>query len=130
MRTRTMHNSWMGNSARMRGADRRGGMLHINPGDATARGMVEGDRVVVRSAAGAIETNIVLDADLGPGVVAMTHGFGQSRAPGMRVASRNAAANCNALMPTTAQDIEPVSHMSWMTAIPVEIERARLSTRP
>ena len=60
--------------------------LFLNPDDAWPRGLAEGDPITVRSASGAVDTVVGLDDALRPGVVALSHGYGN--AVGRRSAGR------------------------------------------
>lgn len=40
----------------------------------------------------------------------------------MRTAERNLGVNCNELMPTGPGSFEPLSNMSWLCGVPVDIE--------
>ena len=82
------NNSWMHNAPRlMRGPDRC--TLMINPLDAHARGIANGDSVEIRSAVGAVTVPAELTDTLMPGVVSLPHGFGHARA-GVGQAARRA----------------------------------------
>jgi len=63
------------------------------------------------------------DDSLLPGVVALTHGWGNQRTPGMRVAQRTPGVNANALLPIGAESFEPLSSQAFMTGIPVDLAR-------
>ena len=65
-----------------------------------------------------------LDADLKRGVVALTHGWGNAKTPGMRVAHNTPGANQNVLLPSGAGSFDPLSNQAFMTGIPVEVEPA------
>ena len=65
-----------------------------------------------------------LTDELMKGVVAMTHGWGNQRTPGMQLAKSTAGANCNALLPSGAGSYEPLSNQAHMTGIPVEVSAA------
>lgn len=91
--------------------------------DAATRQLHDGDWVRVKSEAGEIETSLLLDDDLRPGVVAMSHGYGHRMAPGLRIVSRKPGANINRLMPAGERGTEPLSYMSWLSGIFVEVER-------
>lgn len=93
----------------------------MNEADAAARGLFDGDQVTVFNQNGSIEARVLIDNDMRPGAVAMSHGYGHRASYGMRVANRKPGANCNALLFTGADQAEPFSHMSWMTAVPVEV---------
>jgi anaerobic selenocysteine-containing dehydrogenase len=95
----------------------------MSPGDAERLGLAEGARVVCRSAHGAVQATLALDADLMPGVVAMTHGWGNART-GMSVAKAHPGVNANALLPTGVGSFEPLSNQAHMTGIAVEVSAA------
>ncbi|MGI9432130.1 MAG: molybdopterin-containing oxidoreductase family protein [Myxococcota bacterium] len=118
----SMHNSWYHNVERMKGRKSRSNPLTMHPDDAAARGLAEGERVLCKSAAGEIEVAIAFDADLMPGVVALTHGWGQQKTAGMRVAQRHPGVNANRLLPSGPGSFEPLSNQAHMTGIPVEVE--------
>ena len=50
----------------------------MHPDDAQRLGLAAGDVAEVRNDHGAIRAEVSLDANLRPGVVAMTHGFGNA----------------------------------------------------
>ncbi|MEX3941844.1 molybdopterin-dependent oxidoreductase [Paraburkholderia sp. BR10937] len=127
LRTRYMQNSWLANSERFRRGRQSINPLNICAEDAAARGLHDGDAVRVFNEHGSLETRVLIDNGLRPGAVAMTHGHGNTHAYGLSVASRKAGANCNALMPTSAHTIEPLSYMSWLSGVPVQIERIETS---
>jgi len=51
----------------------------------------------------------------------MTHGFGNARTVGQPVAQRFPGVNVNALSPVGPGTFDPVSTMSQLTGIPVEV---------
>ena len=55
------------------------------------------------------------------GVVAMSHGFGNEKTEGMPIAQRHPGVNVNALSPIGAGSFDPISSMSQLTGIPVEV---------
>ena len=63
-----------------------------------------------------------LDDELMPGVVAMSHGWGNAGTSGMKVAQSAPGANCNALLPSGRGSFERLSSQAHMTGIPVEVE--------
>lgn len=127
LRTRYMQNSWLANTPKFRHGRQSINPLNICEADAAARGLHNGDAVRVFNQYGSIETQVLISNELRPGAVAMTHGYGNTRAYGLKVASRKPGANCNALMPTNSDTIEPLSHMSWLSGVPVQIERIEVS---
>ena len=122
LRTAHLHNSWMGNSVIFRRGKNAENPLHMRSDDAASRDLFPGDGVRVGTANGAIDTVILIDDDLCPGTVAMSHGFGQERTFSLQIAQNNPGANSNALMPTGPGCYEPLSYMSWLSGIPVTVE--------
>jgi anaerobic selenocysteine-containing dehydrogenase len=119
-----MHNSWYHNVERLKLGDHDRNRLYMHPEDAAARGVAEGDRVRIWNERGAVEVDVRLDDGLMAGVVAMTHGWGNGRTPGMRVASRHPGVNVNVLLPSGPGSYETVSNQAHMTGIPVEVAPA------
>jgi len=71
------NNSWMHNAPRLiKGKPRH--QLLAHPDDLAARGIGSDTRVRVRSAAGAIETEVLASTDVMPGVVCLPHGYGHA----------------------------------------------------
>ena len=117
----SMQNSWYQNVSGLKRGKFLSNPLYLHPDDANARGLAAGDRVLVKSASGRIEAEIGLDDTLLCGVVAMTHGWGNARSPGMSVALAHPGVNVNALLPTGPGSFEPLSNQAFMTGIPVEV---------
>lgn len=116
-----MHNSWFANLARMKRGGRTDNPLAMHPADAAARGVGDGDEVVVSSRHGEVVARVALDHDLMPGVVSMVHGWGHTLSPSLRVASADPGVNPNALLPTGLDSFEPLSNQAHMTGIEVEV---------
>lgn len=119
-----MHNSWYHNLPQYKGEKFLHNPLWMHPEDARQRGLAEGQRVHVRSAHGRIEARIGLDVTLKPSVVAMTHGWGHAQAPGLSLAQRHPGVNVNELAPSGPGSFEPLSNQSFLSGIPVSVERA------
>lgn len=119
-----MMNSWYANVEKMKSKDRDRNYLFMHPGDAEIRQIREGDAVAISNDNGAVETEVRLTDELMQGVVAMTHGWGHARTPGMRVARDKPGVNCNALLPSGSNSYEPLSNQSHMTGIPVDVRLA------
>jgi len=121
-RTHHMLNSSLQNLKRLKtdkGA--RTNPLYMSPQDASDRDLEAGDFVIVRNDHGQVIAELALDANLRPGVVAMSHGFGNDRTPGMPTAQAFPGVNVNALSPSGAGSFDPVSAMSHLTGIAVEV---------
>ncbi|MFE3055757.1 molybdopterin-dependent oxidoreductase [Nocardia sp. NPDC059239] len=122
LRTPYMNNSWLVNIPRYRRGRNRDNPLHMCEADASARGIFDGDTVRVSTVYGQISARVFIDNDLRPGVVAMSHGYGNSRAESLRTATQKPGVNCNILMPNGIGTYEPLSFMSWLSGVPVEVE--------
>jgi anaerobic selenocysteine-containing dehydrogenase len=126
LRTPYMNNSWFSSVPKFRKGKERENPLHMSPADVERFGLVEGDKVILASDYGSIETHVFTDESLREGVVAMTHGYGQGKAFALQVAQNNPGSNCNAIMPTGPDSIEPLSNMAWLTAVPITVTRSSL----
>lgn len=120
-RTNFMINSWMNNVELLKQSVHNTNPLWMHPDDAARRDLFEGDRVKVSSAYGEVEAMLMYDESLRSGVVAMTHGWGQKSAAGLKVASRHGGANVNALAPVGPDSFDPISNQSQTTGINVEV---------
>ncbi|MDX8356398.1 molybdopterin-containing oxidoreductase family protein [Sphingopyxis terrae] len=121
LRTRYMHNSWLVNAPRLRRGPNADNPLHMCEADAADRGIHDGDEVRISNTFGEITARVLIDDDLRKGVVAMTHGYGHRRSFGLTRAREKPGANCNALMPMGKDHVEPLSHMSWISGVPVYV---------
>jgi anaerobic selenocysteine-containing dehydrogenase len=113
------NNSWMHNAPRLiKGKPRHHLLMH--PTDLAARGLADGDRVELSSAAGRINTMVRASEAMTPGAVCLPHGFGHARA-GVRLA--NAAklegASYNDLTDPSALDAP--SGNAALNALPVNV---------
>jgi formate dehydrogenase len=117
------HNSWMHNSPTlMKGATR----IHrarINPHDAATVGVLDGRPVRIRSPYGQIETIALLTDEVGPGTIAVPHGWGHEGG-GWQQANKAGGANSNQLASTELVDVERLAGMAHLNGIPVAIEPA------
>jgi len=116
-----MHNSWYANLPAMKRGARDRNRLSVHPGDLRARDLADGARVRLWNEHGAIEVEVEGDDSLMRGVVALTHGWGNQRTPGMRVAQRTPGVNANALLPVGPDSFEPLSSQAFMTGVPVSM---------
>jgi formate dehydrogenase len=122
-RNRRQHNSW---GRRIIPTLRRGeharNPLFFHPDDLAAHGLAAGDDVVVRSDAGAVQTVAGIDDALRPGVVALSHGYGERSVDDPD--DLEVGVNVNRLLPTGPGSYEHYSGMAFMQGIPVTVERA------
>lgn len=95
--------------------------LYMNPSDAAARGLAEGQHVRVHNEHGSLVAELALEQHLRPGVVAMSHGFGNERTSGMPIAQSHPGVNVNRLSPCGPGSFDPISAMGQLTGIPVEV---------
>jgi anaerobic selenocysteine-containing dehydrogenase len=119
-----MHNSWYANLERMKGGAKDRNYLYVHPEDASEKGVAAGDKVRLFNEWGQVTLELRVDDDLKRGVVAMTHGWGNAKTPGMRVAQNTPGANQNVLLPSGPGSFDPLSNQAFMTGIPVEIAPA------
>ncbi|MEV5651927.1 molybdopterin-dependent oxidoreductase [Nocardia sp. NPDC052254] len=123
-RTYYMVNSWLHNLAVLKQGVHQSNPLWMHPDDARRRELVEGDLVTVGNRHGSVEAVLCYDDALRPGVVAMTHGWGQRTARGLGVASRHGGVNVNSLAPTGRNGYDVLSNQSQLTGINVEVHRS------
>ena len=97
---------------------------YINPSDAAELGVVNGDRVGVRSAFGAIEVPVRLSDEMMRRTVAIPQCWGHKDADGLAHAQKHPGVNSNYLAGDGRGNIEPLSGMSHLSGIVVEIARA------
>ncbi len=116
-----MFNSWYANVAKLKTKDRDRNYLYMHPEDAEVRQIREGATVRIENDQGAIAAPVKLTDDLMPGVVAMSHGWGQAQSAGMNVANAAPGVNCNVLLPSGPGSYEPLSNQAHMTGIPVQV---------
>lgn len=115
------HNSWMHNSATLMRGRTRTHRARINPDDAAAVGVVDGDQVRISSRHGVIETVAHLTDEVGPGTLAVPHGWGHGGGSWER-ANKSGGANVNALASNRVEDVEKLAGMAHLNGIAVAIE--------
>ena len=120
-RTRNTLNSALANVAKLkaRGADTN--PLWMHPDDAAARGLAEGDVARSTTRPARSYAAVALDPNLRPGVVAMTHGFGYAAARACPSRTPTPGVNVNLLSPSGPGTFDPLSGMTHLTGIPVEV---------
>lgn len=123
LRTNYMHNTNLANMAALKRGAHALNPLHIHPDDAMWLGLSEGDEAEISNRFGTIRSPVRFDESLRRGVVAMSHGYGHARAPGITRAYAAPGVNVNALMPTGPDSHEPLSNMAHLTGVAVTAKR-------
>ena len=119
MRELRSHNSWMHNSPKLMTGDRVQ-RARVNPSDAAALGLADGDPVRIVSESGEAEVAARISDEVMPGVVALPHGWGHRG--GWRVANAAGGVNSNVLASARPQDLEPLAGMAHLNGIPIRLE--------
>lgn len=122
MREVRSHNSWMHNPERLMPDSRRHTVL-VNPLDANAAGLVQGDLATLVSRAGSIEVDVTVSADMTQGNIAVPHAWGH--AGGWQRANRAGGATSNVLASARPEDLETLAGMTVLSGIPVRLERSK-----
>jgi anaerobic selenocysteine-containing dehydrogenase len=125
LRTHYMHNSHLANMRFFKDGRHALNPLHIHPADAQSRNMLNGDVARIYNGNGMVETAIEYDETLRPGVVALSHGYGHAKAPGIQRANALPGVNVNKLMPIGPGSYERLSNMSHMNGVVVHVEKSR-----
>jgi anaerobic selenocysteine-containing dehydrogenase len=123
LRNGFMHNSWYHNIRKLKKGDHRSNALYLNSREAGLRGLESGSRIRMFNRWGSVDASVLLDDRLRDGVVAMTHGWGNEKTPGMTVAQQYPGVNVNRLLPSGPGSYERLSNQAHMTGVPVEIEK-------
>ena len=121
LRTNYMVNSWLHNLRAFKRDHVLDNPLHMHPNDIDAREISAGCEVMVSTQYGQIIAVVKADETLREGVVAMTHGWGHGDNLRLGLASNHPGTNVNAILPTGLGSYDPLSNMSHMTGIPVEV---------
>ena len=115
------HNSWMHNSPTLMKGSNRKHQARINPADADAAGVLDGATVRILSRFGQIETLALLSDEVGPGTVAVPHGWGHDGG-GWELANKAGGANSNQLASSAIDDVERLAGMAHLNGIAVALE--------
>ena len=121
MREKISHNTWMHN-ARSIMPPRRQHLARLNPDDARARQIAEGDLIRITSPYGEISTHVTLTDAMTPGTVAVPQGWGH--AGGWRYANEKGGVNSNLVASGNPADFDKVSGISTLNGIPVQVRRS------
>jgi anaerobic selenocysteine-containing dehydrogenase len=115
------NNSWCHNAGRLVKGPARCVLL-INPRDAAARGISDGDLVALSSRTGQIEVTAHTTDDIMNGVVSLPHGWGHNReGVQLRVARHTPGASVNDI--TDGELIDAVSGNAGFSGLPVAVEQ-------
>jgi anaerobic selenocysteine-containing dehydrogenase len=106
------------------GDDVRTNPCWVHPDDLERLALAEGAIVRLTSDHGSVRAVIGADATLRPGVVALTHAYGALPGDGDDPARLGASVS---LLLSLRDDLQPVSRMPHMSAVPVSIEADRSS---
>lgn len=115
------NNSWCHNAARLvKGRPRC--VLLMNPRDAAARGIADGDLISLSSRTGRIKVTAETTDDMMEGVVSLPHGWGHDReGVRLRVARQTTGTSVNDVTDEAA--VDPVSGNAAVSGLPVEVSR-------
>lgn len=112
LRTNYMHNGNLARMPALQRGDKASNYLHMHGDDLQRLGLESGNRVRVSNEHGKLETAVIVDDSLRPGVVAMSHGYSEQR---------EGCANVNRLLPTGLGSYDPLSNMSFMNGVAVDV---------
>ena len=126
-RERFSHNTWTHNHPSYVKGERCTNYLYMNPEDGALRELQQGERVCVSSSQGALEVPVKFTEDMMPGAVSLPHGWGHQQAEALSVARLNPGCNVNVLAADGAASLEPLSGMSPLNGIVVEVTRVAVA---
>lgn len=118
MRELRSHNTWMHNAPRLM-PDGRSLTARVNSDDARRLGLADGSDVEITSASGSVRVPATVSDEVGPGTVALPHGWGH--AGGWNRANAAGGVNSNILASSSGEDIERLAGMSILNGIPVDL---------
>ncbi len=122
-RERYSHNSWTHNVSAFIKGQRNTNYLYIHPDDAAQHQLIEGELAEVSANGKSIRVPVKLDSDFMPGTVSIPHGWGHQQADGLSIAKTTHGANVNILASDGPDAIEPISGMSQLNGIAVDVRR-------
>lgn len=123
LRTNYMHNSWYQNVPSLKRGKHEYNPLHMHPQDMASFDLKDDDALTISNAWGTLTVRARADDSLRIGVVAMTHGWGNQKTPGLQVANRFPGVNINALLPIGPGSYEKLSNQAFMSGVPVTLSR-------
>lgn len=120
-RERYSHNSWTHNHADFVHGKYDRNYLNINTEDARNRNLETGQWVKLANGQGEIRVQLAVTDDMMPGAVALSHGWGHQQMDRLSVASKTSGSNVNVLARDGLDSLEPISGMSQLNGILVEV---------
>jgi anaerobic selenocysteine-containing dehydrogenase len=113
------NNSWMHNYHRLvKGKPRHQLLMH--PDDMSARALVDGQWVSVRSRVGEVRVQVLGSTDMMPGVASLPHGWGHDRA-GVRLGIAQAQPGVSANDLTDERQLDVLSGNAALNGVPVQV---------
>jgi anaerobic selenocysteine-containing dehydrogenase len=98
---------------------------YVSPADAARIGVADGELAVVESAHGRIEIPVRVTDEMMPRTVAIPQCWGHAKADGLSHARLHPGVNSNLLAGDGAANVEPLSGMSHLSGILVELRKAQ-----
>lgn len=123
-RERFTHNTWAHNVDSFIKGERNTNYLYIHPDDAGTRNLADGAIARVSANGKHIEVPTRVDPAMMPGTVSVPHGWGHQQADGLSTSRTTGGANVNIILPDGPSSIEPISGMSHMNGVLVEVYAA------
>jgi anaerobic selenocysteine-containing dehydrogenase len=120
-RERFSHNTWTHNHPGFVHGKHDRNYLNMNTNDALARDLQSDQWVRLSNHQGEIRVQLAITDDMMPGAVSLCHGWGHQQVAGLSIARRTEGANVNILARDGLDSLEPVSGMSQLNGIPVEV---------
>ncbi len=114
------HNSWTHNLPDFLQRLEDQNFVYMHPEDAALERFAETDLIDIKSTAGAVRLPLRLTQDLTRGVVAVPHGWGH-QSSGLKHARESGGVNVNLLASSGPGHIDPISGMSQLTGLRVQL---------
>ncbi len=127
MREIRSQNTWMHNAPRLM-PDSRRLTARVNAQDAERIGLADGGDVLITSRSGSVQVAASVTDEVGPGTVALPHGWGH--AGGWRRANAAGGVNSNVLASNAMEDIENLAGMSILNGIPIAVQAIPAEATP
>jgi anaerobic selenocysteine-containing dehydrogenase len=98
---------------------------YVSPADAARIGVADGELAIVESAHGRIEIPVRITDEMMPRTIAIPQCWGHAKADGLAHARAHPGVNSNLLAGDGPENVEPLSGMSHLSGILVELRRAQ-----